>query len=380
MTFNYDELRLFYNHTIHPELLRMDVRRRKLLRLLFFSSALILIVVIIALALQIFVLTLFLTIPVTLYMVYLYGQIRKFQKTFKPHVVRLILDFIDNDVNFGTLYYDEGRAIDIREFQYSQIFSEDVVEYTGEDYINGVVGELAFELCELEAKAFSRVRSKIDTVFRGVFLHAEFKDLKKHLSLHTQLNDITQKIHLIKGVEMLQHDLEEWVLEEKKTELNQLLVQKEAIEYDLNTLQFNEEESNEAVKIKGKVLIIPREYKNSEIRSIKRFLLSGAEEVATHLQLDEFKELFITFATPDAPIHSLLSEEMQNDILDYYDFTGCRMYLSVIGNDIYIAIDEPNDLLEPSIFQSNVSYDLVREFYEKLMILISIVSDFDENN
>jgi Protein of unknown function (DUF3137) len=380
MTFDYDGLRLFYNHTIHPELLRMDVRRRKLLRMLLWSSVLILVVVIIALALQIFVLTLFLTIPITLYMIYLYGQIRKFQKTFKPHVVRLILDFIDNDVNFGTLYYDEGRAIDIREFRYSQIFSEDVVEYTGEDYINGVVGELAFELCELEAKAFSRVRSKIDTVFRGVFLHAEFKDFKKRLSLHTQLNDITQKIHLIKGVEQLNHDLEEWVLEENQTELNELLVQKEAIEYDLNTLQFNEEESNEAVKIKGKILIIPREYKNSEIRSIKKFLLSGAEEVSANLQLDEFKELFMTFATPDAPIHSLLSEEMQNDILDYYDFTGCRMYLSVIGNDIYIAIDEPNDLLEPSIFQSNVSYDLVREFYEKLTILISIVSDFDENN
>ncbi len=376
----YESLRIFYNHTIHPELLRMDKKRIRLLRLLLASSLLIFATAIIALYLQTFILTLFLCIPIALYMIYLYRQIRKFQMTFKPNVVRLILDFIDNDVNFGTLYYDEGKAVDFREFQYSEIFSEDVIEYKGEDHISGVIGELAFELCELEAKAFSRVRTKVDTVFRGIFLHAEFKDFKRNLALNTELNDIKQKIHTIRGVENLNHELEEWKLDEQYKELDLLLTKKQAIEYDLNQLHFNEAESNEAVKIKGKILIIPRAYKNDEIRTIKKFMLSGAAEVASSLQVADFQELFITYATPDAPIHTLLSEEMQNDILDYYDFTGCKIYLSVIGNDIYVAVDEPNDLLEPYLFRSNVSYDLVREFYEKLVTLMSIVKDFDENN
>lgn len=380
MTFNYEGLRRFYNHTIHPELMRMDRSRRRLLRLLFFSAVLMLIVISFAAYLQVFVLSLFLCIPIVLYIVYLYSQVRKFQKTFKPHVVRLILDFIDNDVNMGTLYYDEGKSIDFQEFKYSQIFSEDVIEYKGEDYINGVIGELAFEFCELEAKAFSRVRSKIDTVFRGVFLHAEFKDFKQKHTLYTRLNEVTQKIHVLRGIERLDTNLEAWVIAEKQSELEILILEKQGIEYELNQLQFNAEESDEAVKIKGRVLIIPRAYKNDEIRTIKKFMLSGAYEVPADQQLDAFRELFMTFATPDAPIHTLLSEEMQNDILDYYDFTGCRLYLSVIGNDIYVAVDEPNDLLEPYIFQSNVSYDLIREFYDKIMILISIVSDFDENN
>ncbi len=380
MTFNYDELRRFYNHTIHPELMRMDRSRRRLLRLLFFSALLIVAVISLAAYLQVFVLSLFLCIPIVLYILYLYRQVQKFQKTFKPHVVRLVLDFIDNDVNTGTLYYDEGKSIDFQEFKYSQIFSEDVIEYKGEDYINGVIGELAFELCELEAKSFSRVRSQIDTVFRGVFLHAEFKDFKQKHTLYTKLNDLNQKIHVLRGVERLDTDLEAWVIAEKKGELETLLLEKQGIEFEMNQLQFNPEESDEAIKIKGRVLIIPRAYKNDEIRNIKKFMLSGAQEVPTDMQLDAFQELFMTFATPDAPIHSLLSEEMQNDILDYYDFTGCKLYLSIIGNDIYIAVDEPNDLLEPYIFQSNVSYDLIREFYDKLVILMSIVSDFDENN
>jgi hypothetical protein len=377
---NYEGLRLFYNHTIHPELMRMDKKRRRLLRLLAFSTLLVTATLILALYLQVFVLSLFLAIPIGIYIAYLYAQVRKFQKTFKPRVVRLILDFIDNDVNYGTLYYDESKSIDIREFQYSQIFSEEILEYVGEDHISGKIGELAFELCELDARAFSRTRSKIDTVFRGIFLHAEFDDFKKRLAFYTRLSEINQKIHTIKGVENLIHELEEWQIDEQHEELHKLLTEKEAIEFDLNQLAYNEEESDAAIKIKGKILIIPREYRNAEVRSIKKFLLSGGEEVESDSQLPDFQALFMTFATLDSPVDTLLSEEMQNKILDYHDFTGCKLYLSVIGNDIYIAVDEPNDFLEPYIFESNVSYDLIREFYEKIVILTSIVKDFDENN
>ena len=60
--------------------------------------------------------------------------------------------------------------------------------------------------------------------------------------------------------------------------------------------------------------------------------------------------------------------------------TQKEIYVSFINNDIYVGVTEPKDILEPSIFMSNVSFELVREFYEDIELLVSIVQDFDENN
>ncbi|MEY4905715.1 MAG: hypothetical protein RLZZ292_3530 [Bacteroidota bacterium] len=126
-----DEFRLFYNHTIHPELLRLEKKRKRLLWLLFFSSLLFIVVLLFALFLQIFFLFLIICIPIGLYINYLYGQVRKFQLSFKPHVVRLILDFIDNDVNFGTLRYEAEGMISKQELFNSRLFITAAPEYAG---------------------------------------------------------------------------------------------------------------------------------------------------------------------------------------------------------------------------------------------------------
>ena len=307
---NIEAFRIFYNHTIHPEMMRLDHMRIRLLRLLAFSVILILLVLIVAANLQILPLSLALTLPIGVYVGYLYRQIREFQTTFKPHIVRLILDFIDNDPNFGTLHYDEGQSVEFGHFQNSRLFSEEIIEYKGEDYITGIIGELAFQMCEIEARAFSRVRSKIDTIFRGIFLHAQF--------------------HNREG--------------------------------------------------RGMLIALPRMNKPYEIRTIKNFVLEGAKEVPASEQMPEFRAVFLTYATADAPVYSLLSPEMQDAILDYRDSTASEIYLSFIGNDFYVAVSEPNDLLEPFLFQSNVSFDLAREFYDKLRLLMSIIRDFDVNN
>ncbi len=305
-----EDFRRFYNHTIHPEMMRLDRQRVRLLWLLAFSILLILVVLVFAARLQILPLSLALMFPIGVYIGYLYRQIRKFQNTFKPHVVRLILDFIDNDANFGTLHYAEGQSVEIGHFYNSNLFSDDIIEYRGEDYITGIIGELSFQMCELEARTFARVRSRIDTTFRGIFLHAQFH--------------------------------------------------------------------NRAAR--GKLIALPRANKSHEIRTIKNFVKLGAKEVPSSEQMPEFQAVFITYATDDAPVHSVLSLEMQEAILDYRDDTNSDVYISFIGNDFYVAVSEPNDLLEPFLFQSNVSFDLAREFHDKLRLLMSIIRDFDVNN
>ena len=57
----------------------------------------------------------------------------------------------------------------------SNIFRIRPASYAGEDHISGKIGELDFEMSELEVKEMSKVRNRLNYVFRGVFLlHAKF--------------------------------------------------------------------------------------------------------------------------------------------------------------------------------------------------------------
>lgn len=168
------EFRLFYNHTIFPELVRLEKKRKQLLWLFLLSILLLITVIGLNIYLEAFAFALILMIPLGLYATYLLYRIQRFRSTFKPYVVNLLLDFIDDGPNFGTLKYDSKRVIDKKLFMKSGIFITRAMQYNGEDYISGRIGELEFELCEVEVKALSRVRSSMEVIFRGVFLLAKF--------------------------------------------------------------------------------------------------------------------------------------------------------------------------------------------------------------
>jgi Protein of unknown function (DUF3137) len=71
---------------------------------------------------------------------------------------------------------------------------------------------------------------------------------------------------------------------------------------------------------------------------------------------------------------------MQESILKYREKEGNEIYLSFIKNAIYVAVSQEKDLLEPALWQSNMSFELIREFYEDITLLLSIVLDIDANN
>ena len=169
------DFHVFYNHTIHPELIRMEQKRKQLLWL--FALSILLLAAVIGLVYYLggaFAFAIILLIPLGLYASYLAYSIRRFQITFKPHVVDLILDFIDDHPNFGTLSYNSKKKIEKKKFLKSGLFAAKIKEYRGEDYIKGKIGELDFELCELDVQSVSKVKTEMSTIFRGVFLIARF--------------------------------------------------------------------------------------------------------------------------------------------------------------------------------------------------------------
>lgn len=304
-----DEFRIYYNHTIHPELLRMERQRLNLLKLLLFSSVLLSAILIVELYLNILVLTLFLMIPIGVYIAYLMYRIRKFTLTFKPNIVNLILDFIDDSLNYGTLTYDSKKKIDKKRFLASRLFVTKAPVYQGEDFISGKIGELDFELCELKVQEFSSVRSKLNSVFQGIFMHATFVE-----------------------------------------------------------------------PMSGTVVVWPRHRRQYLIRTLKALTWQDGTNVDHEILTEGFDDVFMTYATYETHVAGMIPEPMQESILQYTEETGKDIYFSIIDSDIYIGIAEPKDILEPFIFQSNLSFDLVKEFFEDIQIVLSIVEEFDKTH
>lgn len=304
-----EEFRPYYNHTIYPELMRLESQRKRLLWLMSLSILMCIGVIIFQAITGIFFISIFLFIPIGFYISYLLYRIRKFKTDFKPKVVNLIIDFIDDKVSYGVMEYDPKGFVPKQKYVASGLFARTGKFYKGEDKISGKVGDLDFEMSELEVKDLSKVESGIKEIFRGIFLHAQIVN-----------------------------------------------------------------------PIRGSLMILPRYHKQYLIKTIKSFNFAGGNLVSNALNNDDFNRKYLTYATEDVLLMNVLSIEMQEAILDYSERTMKDLYVSFNNNNIYLAVREPKDILEPYIFQSNVDFELIRNFFEDIQILLSIVEDFDAHH
>lgn len=304
-----DQFRIYYNHTIHPELMRMERLRLRLLRLFSLSAAILIALLFLVLYSGELSILLALTVPTFLYLGFLGFRAKKFIRTFKPRVVQLILDFISEAPNMGTLEYMPEDFISRETYFRSMLFPEIAPVYLGEDLIYGQVGEMGFQLCELRVQGFSAIHNRIETIFGGIFLHAIFPE-----------------------------------------------------------------------ETTGQVVIWPRSRRKYLAKAIRNFSLEGASNCDTEILNPDFREIFMTYATEDTHVAGILSEPMQEAIVRYQQITGKDLYLSFIEQEIFVGITESRDILEPYIFRSNVSFELVRGYYQDIQLLLSIVEDFDQTH
>ncbi len=169
------DFRIFYNHTVRPELIRLESERLQLLQWLGGFVLLAVGVLFVQLYFDIFPLTVVLLLPLIFYLSQCSQKIRRFKTDFKPRIVRLILSFLEDKTSaYQHLTYHPKRSISQKKFNQSKIFYTDEISFRGEDLLAGMVGELRFEGSELLVREPSSVRSGFKTIFRGVFFYADW--------------------------------------------------------------------------------------------------------------------------------------------------------------------------------------------------------------
>ncbi|HHM20520.1 MAG TPA: DUF3137 domain-containing protein [Bacteroidetes bacterium] len=302
---NPDNFRIFYNQTIHPELMRLDKERKRMLRRIFFSLVILFGVMALLWVLHIIEVGLVAIIPFGLY---LYRQIRgigRFRKDFKPRVVRLILDFIDDDPLFGDLSYEAERKIAPTKFYKSNIFGINPPVYEGEDFIEGRIGDVEFEMCELRVEDYSKVRKRLNLVFRGIFVAAKF-------------------FHPLKGA----------------------------------------------------LLVLPRSELPKRTEALKAFIRHKGQPMDPFVKHPAFTKIYTVYGSKNIKLHEVLTPELMDFILEARQRTG-EIQMSIFEQHCYVAISNSKDILEPKILRSNVSFQLVREFYEDIHAALFIVRALD---
>ncbi|MFM2269235.1 MAG: hypothetical protein RL757_2676 [Bacteroidota bacterium] len=324
--------RIFYNTTIHPALMRLESERKQLWRWIFIAAIVAILLFIVFTVVAVPMLWYFYGLGLVGFFVWWSGKVTAFKLHFKPNIVNLVIDYIDNASNIGTLEYKVNASISKKTFQQSRLFNSAMPEFVGEDYITGTIGELAFEMSELSVMNFSDVRLRLDTVFSGVFLHATFR-----------------------------HDRNADLIINKKD-----IVRRE---------------------LPGDIIIFPRVRKPQMTPTIKAFtrelgweVVEGKNAAFSGKFVKGFKELFCVYAMRHARPENFLTDEMQKALVAYHEKTQKEMHLSLRGQDVFIAVEQQKDLLEPTIWRSNTSFELIREFYNDIQLLLEIVLDVDANN
>ncbi len=301
-----DEFRIFYNHTIYPELMRMELKRKRLLRLIIISSILLVGLLLLEFYLNILAITLIGGLVIAFYISWLIYQTQKFRQTFKPNIVRLILDFLDDSLNYGNFIYSEKKLLPKERFVASRLFGINPHFYKGEDYIQGSIGSISFELCEILVQHLSAVNGRLRSVFKGIFLYSE-----------------------------LNHD---------KT---------------------------------GEVFILPHHQKQFHGHAINTIIDAGGRNIDQMLYDAPFREVFTVYATQFTNVKDFLPDEIQQLISSYYEKHKQDIFISFIDNQLFVFLTEPNDFLEPYLFKSNVKFELIKDFFEDIQLIMTVVEDFD---
>ncbi|GEM_PF-5695835 len=328
----------YFNHTIYPELYRKERERRRLL------GSMVAIGVLLAVSAYLMVrvgglfgLVIF-AFPGMMYFVWAGAKYQQYIKRFKPDIVNLILDHIDDKVSFGTLHYDPDRGIPKSDFIKSGLFVTKADYYEAEDYISGIIGDVSFEFCEVRVAEFAGPQAGMRPVASGIFLKAEFGALKAlEARRQRQMQDAAGSTS----------SREIPPADEKKPQRERSLI-----------------------------FIVPKDARAAMTRAIKRFHLQGAEPVTVTDEPD-FDKYFTVYRARRAPVSMKVSAALSRRIFHFAEKMGHKPAILITNTGARALLPFEKDLLEPGYIFTRMTYEQIEKFYRDLQVIFGLIEELD---
>jgi hypothetical protein len=212
---------------------------------------------------------------------------RGYRERYKEEVVRRVVHSLNPDLSYSP-YGSISRA----EFETADFFRQDIDRFSGEDLVEGRIGETAIRFSEVHAEdkrqrgSGKNRRTEWVTVFRGLFVVADFP--KRFSGRTVVLPDTAQR--MLGGVGQT-----------------------------LQSLNFT----------RGQLI---------------------------KLEDPEFERLFVVYADDQIEARYLLSTSLMQRIVDLRSRLGHELYLSFANDRLHLAIPSNRDRLEPIPLLQMLSY------------------------
>lgn len=122
-----------------------------------------------------------------------------------------------------------------------------------------------------------------------------------------------------------------------------------------------------------KIFVVPH-FINANIHSSKMNL-----DKQVKLQDQEFVDFFTVYGDDQVDTRNILSTNLMTKLVKFRKRAKKNLYISFVDNMIYIAIEYPEDIFEPRLYQSMLSLAPMREFFENIQLMLSIVEELNLN-
>lgn len=97
------------------------------------------------------------------------------------------------------------------------------------------------------------------------------------------------------------------------------------------------------------------------------------------LEDPDFARMFRVYGDSQVESRYILSTSLMGRLVDFKRKAKRKVYLSFVDGFLYIAIPYRHHLFEPKLFQSMVSFQPLKEYFQDLQLMIGIVEDLNLN-
>jgi hypothetical protein len=122
------------------------------------------------------------------------------------------------------------------------------------------------------------------------------------------------------------------------------------------------------------VTIVQPKFINANINTINL-----AKKQVIKLEDPEFAKLFTVYGDDQIEARYVLSTSLIDKIVNFRKKTNRNIYISFVDDMIYIAIEEAreNNIFDPNLYKSVLSFAPLREYFETLNLMLGIVEDLN---
>lgn len=130
----------------------------------------------------------------------------------------------------------------------------------------------------------------------------------------------------------------------------------------------------------GRTVVLPDQAEKT-LGGLGKFFQSKNFSRDPLVKMDDpaFEKEFVVYGTDQIEARYILTSSLMKRIMDFRQKTGRQIYLSFVDSNIFIAIPYTKNLFEPNVFQTLVSFSVIKEYFTDFKTALDIVEELNLN-